>query len=112
MLRVVRPIACAAALLLIAGCSHYEGSRFNYDSGGLPFGGLTFAIGNDKSKDDIQIRRADGSTGSYAATGNDKSFFQRVPNALRNLHAPEPIEIPKGSERSLTDDFETELNQL
>jgi hypothetical protein len=111
MTRIVRMLTCGLGLALVAGCSHYEGSRFNYQSGGLPFGGLTFAIGRDKNADDIQIRRADGSTNSYA-TVEDEPLLQRIPNAIKRLRAPDALDIPANSERSLTDDYELAIDEL
>ena len=53
-------------ILSLTGCA-YDGSNFQYQSGGLPFLGMSFAVGNDADTK-AEIRHADARGGVYAPT--------------------------------------------
>ncbi len=113
MLRTANTLVCLTLAGLLSGCANYDGSNFHYGSGGLPFLGMTFAVGHDKNEDDIQVLRADGSKNSYVVEREEEPILNRLPNMIRNIRAPKSIQIPAGSERVLRDDdYEKQLNQL
>lgn len=113
MFRFTRHAFLLAVIGTLSGCANYDGSRFNYQSGGIPFLGMTFAVGHDDSSDDIQVLRADGSEKTYASAGDRTRLAWPLPKLIRKSAADGSVEIPAGSERLLReDDYEAQLNQL
>ena len=69
---------CVIGCAMSSGCSTYDGSRFQWQSGGLPFAGMTFAIGNDEPDAPV-VRRADGTL------LNPSSVMSRVSESATRL---------------------------
>lgn len=105
---ILSAITCALCVVCLAGCASYDGSSFNYQSGGLPFAGLTFKVGRDKS-DDATVQFADSKA---KATGEPKrSLLDRIPS-MPSFRRNSAVDVPDGLERDLTNDFESELNNF
>lgn len=101
---------CALSVMVIlslTGCA-YDGSQFQYQSGGLPFLGMSVAIGHD-SDNTTEVRTADGRSGVYAPDPSS-SVLSRIPDAIRRFRAPTELNVPEGPERSLTDKYDEKLN--
>lgn len=93
--------------LSLTGCA-YDGSQFQYQSGGLPFMGMSFAVGNDADTK-AKIRHADA-RGDVYAPNPAPSVLSRIPEAIRRFRAPRELNVPEGTERVLTDVYDQELN--
>ncbi len=104
---------CSALIVLLCSGCAYDGSRFQYQSGGLPFLGLSLAVGhNSESAADVQVRRA-GGTGSAYERDSREPLLSRIPNALRRWRAPDNLDLPIGTERVLEDKrLQTQMHAL
>lgn len=80
---------CSLATLLLAGCA-YDGSRFQYQSGGLPFLGMTMAIGDDGEGADVRHATAESQRRTRFRLGLPR--FTRTPRSA---------DLPEGRERVL-----------
>jgi len=110
MLKPTHRVSCALVaglVLTFAGCA-YDGSQFQYQSGGIPFLGMSLAVGNDANTD-AQVVHADGSGGLYAPDPKP-SVLSRIPEAIRRFRAPTELNVPEGTERVLSDKYSEELN--
>lgn len=80
--------------LCLSGCA-YDGSNFSWQSGGLPFLGMTVAIGNDAATD-APVRRA--------VVREAPAGLKMLPNMLRNLAVPKSARVPDAPEVALDGD--------